>query len=221
MPQLSTPLLPLDTDPPHWLAFTLAFLRLLPSVRTWTTSLNGVQVIFLNAVLLEPYFFFLSQTIIFTWLVFFEDSVLWPLDSINILGINVTFDLSQKLHTTEWAKSATRGLETLIRFRMYLIRALLNLWRVLLRLCMEYCSHIYGFFFFTFHLYSSDISSSLCHTSALSPFSPPQGCLFLSLLQILISSLLSRVGCFFAFISGRVTQHPTDIAWELAPRGWT
>ena len=75
----------------------------------------------------------------------FENSEIQPLSSINILGVNVNSNLSWRLHILEMAKSASRKLGVLFRCRAYFSsEQLLQLYKGLIRPCMEYCSHIWG-----------------------------------------------------------------------------
>ena len=75
----------------------------------------------------------------------FENSSLDPLESINILGINVTSNLSWKSHIASIAKSASKKLGILFRCRHYFSsEQLLQLYKGLIRPCMEYCSHVWG-----------------------------------------------------------------------------
>ena len=75
----------------------------------------------------------------------FDNSLLDPLDSINILGINVTSNLSWQSHISTIAKSASKKLGILFRCRRYFSpEQLLQLYKGLIRPCMEYCSHVWG-----------------------------------------------------------------------------
>ena len=81
----------------------------------------------------------------FDFNIIFENSIIHPLDSINILGINITSNLSWKPHISAIAKSASKKLGILFRSRRYFSsNQLLKLYRGLIRPCMEYCSHIWG-----------------------------------------------------------------------------
>ena len=75
----------------------------------------------------------------------FEDKEIEPLPSINILGVNVTNNLSWRHHIIGLARSASRKLGILYRCRAYFSSPqLLQIYKGLIRPCMEYCSHIWG-----------------------------------------------------------------------------
>ena len=75
----------------------------------------------------------------------FDNNVIQPLNSINILGINISSNLSWRQHISEIAKSASKKLGVLFRCRKYFSsEQLLQLYVGLIRPCMEYCSHIWG-----------------------------------------------------------------------------
>ena len=68
-----------------------------------------------------------------------------PLSSINILGVQISSNLSWRDHIVQIAKSATRKLGVLFRCRRYFSSdQLLKLYVGLIRPCLEYCSHIWG-----------------------------------------------------------------------------
>ena len=76
---------------------------------------------------------------------FFESSPLVPQESINILGVTVRHDLSWKPHIMAIAKTASKKLGILFRFRKYFTSfQLLKLYKGLIRPCLEYCCHIWG-----------------------------------------------------------------------------
>ena len=75
----------------------------------------------------------------------FDDSLLDPLNSINILGIIVTSNLSWQSHVSTIAKSASKKLGILFRCHRYFSsEQLFQLYKGLIRPCMEYCSHVWG-----------------------------------------------------------------------------
>ena len=75
----------------------------------------------------------------------FEGSVIEPLNSINVLGLQVTSNLSWKPHILAIAKSASKKLGILFRFKKYFTSPqLLQLYKSLIRPCLEYCCHIWG-----------------------------------------------------------------------------
>ena len=75
----------------------------------------------------------------------FEDNLIEPLSSINILGVQISSNLSWRDHIVQIAKSATRKLGVLFRCRRYFSSdQLLKLYVGLIRPCLEYCSHIWG-----------------------------------------------------------------------------
>ena len=77
--------------------------------------------------------------------IIFENNVIDPLDSINILGINVASNLSWKHHIQGIAKSACKKLGVLFRCRDYFTSEnLFHLYKSLIRPCLEYCSHVWG-----------------------------------------------------------------------------
>ena len=73
----------------------------------------------------------------------FENNEILPLTSINILGVQVACNLSWKEHITNIAKSASKKLNVLFRFKKYFSSAqLLKIYKGFIRPCLEYCSHI-------------------------------------------------------------------------------
>ena len=78
-------------------------------------------------------------------LINFENNIIPPLSCINILGVNITHNLSWRQHILELARSASKKLGVLFRCRAYFSsQQLLRLYVGLIRPCMEYCSHIWG-----------------------------------------------------------------------------
>ena len=77
--------------------------------------------------------------------ILFEDSLIEPLSTINILGVQISSNLSWKAHIDQIAKSASKKLGVLFRCRKYFSSdQLFKLYIGLIRPCLEYCSHIWG-----------------------------------------------------------------------------
>ena len=77
--------------------------------------------------------------------IIFDNNVIRPLTSINILGIEIASNLSWRNHIVQIAKSASKKLGVLFRCKKFFIPAqLLKLNAGLLCLSLEYCSHICG-----------------------------------------------------------------------------
>ena len=75
----------------------------------------------------------------------FEDNLITPSKSINILGLNISSNFSWKPHLSTIAKAASQKLGILFRLRSYFTPAqLLQIWKGLIRPCLEYCSHVWG-----------------------------------------------------------------------------
>src|SRR5678816_4058635 len=75
----------------------------------------------------------------------FDGSLVSPVDNINILGININKKMSYKPHITMVARAASKKLGVLFRLRDFFSSSqLLQLYKGLIRPCMEYCSHIWG-----------------------------------------------------------------------------
>ena len=75
----------------------------------------------------------------------FDNSEIPPLDSINILGLEINNKMSWKDHIVGLARSASKKLGILFRFRRFFSsEQLLQIYVGLVRPCMEYCSHIWG-----------------------------------------------------------------------------
>ena len=75
----------------------------------------------------------------------FDGSIVFPENNINILGLNINNKLSWKPHITSVAKAASKKLGILFRLRgFFSSEQLLQLYKGLIRPCMEYCSHIWG-----------------------------------------------------------------------------
>ena len=77
--------------------------------------------------------------------IIFEDSEIPPLNSINILGVQISSSLSWRDHIVQTAKSASKKLGVLFRCKQYFNAAqLFKLYIGFIRPCLEYCSHIWG-----------------------------------------------------------------------------
>ena len=78
--------------------------------------------------------------------IIFEDSKIPPLNSINILGLQISSSLSWRNHIVQIAKSASKKLGVLFQCKQYFNAAqLFKLYTGFIRPCLEYCSHIWGF----------------------------------------------------------------------------
>ena len=78
--------------------------------------------------------------------VLFENSVISPSPSVNILGLTISSDLSWKDHIISLAKVASQKIGVLFRFRNYFTAdQLLTVYLSFIRPGIEYCSHIWGF----------------------------------------------------------------------------
>ena len=74
----------------------------------------------------------------------FEDSEIPPLNSVNILGLQISSSLSWRDHIIQIAKSASKQLGVLFRCKQYFYSAqLFKLYTGFIRPCLEYCSHIW------------------------------------------------------------------------------
>ena len=77
--------------------------------------------------------------------IIFEDSEIPPLNSVNILGLQISSSLSWRDHIVQIAKSASKKLGVLFRCKLYFNSAqLFKLYIGFIRPCLEYCSHIWG-----------------------------------------------------------------------------
>ena len=77
--------------------------------------------------------------------IIFNNNEILPLNSINILGLNISSSLSWRDHIVEIAKSASKKLGALFRCKKYFnSEQLFKLYIGLIRPCLEYCSHIWG-----------------------------------------------------------------------------
>ena len=74
-----------------------------------------------------------------------EDSKTLPLDSINILGLQISYSLSLRDHIVQIAKSASKKFGVLFQCKYYFNSAqLFKLYTSFIRPCLEYCSHTWG-----------------------------------------------------------------------------
>ena len=77
--------------------------------------------------------------------IIFEDSEIPPLNSVNILGLQISSSLSWRDHIVQIAKSASKKLGVLFRCKLYFNSTqLFKLYTGFIRPCLEYCSHIWG-----------------------------------------------------------------------------
>ena len=77
--------------------------------------------------------------------ILFDNSEIQPLSSINILGVQISGNLSWKDHIVQIAKSASKKLGVLFRCRKFFNSfQLFKLYTGFIRPCLEYCSHIWG-----------------------------------------------------------------------------
>ena len=77
--------------------------------------------------------------------IIFEDSEIPPLNSVNILGLQISSSLSWRDHIVQIAKSASKKLGFLFRRKQYFNSAqLFKLYTGFIHPCLEYCSHIWG-----------------------------------------------------------------------------
>ena len=77
--------------------------------------------------------------------IIFADSEILPLNSVNILGLQISSSLSWRDHIVQIAKSASKKLGVLFRCKQYFNSAqLFKLYTGFIHPCLEYCSHIWG-----------------------------------------------------------------------------
>src|SRR5678815_2231244 len=76
--------------------------------------------------------------------VFFDGSVVSPVDNINILDLNMNKKMSWKTHITTVARAASRNWKFCLDCETFLLFSVAPLYKGLIRQCMEYCSHIWG-----------------------------------------------------------------------------
>ena len=85
--------------------------------------------------------------------IIFENVEINPLESINVLGLEICDNLSWKNHIEGLVKSASKKLGILFRCRRYFSsQELLQLYVGLIRPCLEYCSHVWGGSYYTYLL---------------------------------------------------------------------
>ena len=73
----------------------------------------------------------------------FEDNEIQPLNSINILGVQVASNLSLREHITNIDKSASKTLGVLFICKKYVsLEQLLKIYKGCIRRCLEYCSWV-------------------------------------------------------------------------------
>ena len=77
--------------------------------------------------------------------IIFEDNSIEPLSSINILGVQISSNLSWRNHIIQITKSASKKLGVLFRCKKFFSSVqLFKLYIGLIRPCLEYCSHVWG-----------------------------------------------------------------------------
>ena len=77
--------------------------------------------------------------------IFFQDSEIPPLNSVNILGFQISSSLSWRDHIVQIAKSASKKLGVLFCCKQYFNAAqLFKLYTGFICPCLEYCSHIWS-----------------------------------------------------------------------------
>ena len=77
--------------------------------------------------------------------IIFEDSEIPPLNSVNILGLQISSSLSWRDHSVQIAKPASKKLGVLFLCKQYFNSArLFKLYTGFIRPCLEYYSHIWG-----------------------------------------------------------------------------
>ena len=147
--------------------------------------------------------------------IIFEDSEILPLNSINILGLQISSSLSWRDHIVQIAKSASKKLGVLFRCKQYFHSAqLFKLYTGFICPCLEYCSHIWG---------SSPYTSLLdrIESKAIRLISDPS---LTSILNPL--SLRRKVAClslFYRYYFGHcsdelATRIPSPMAWPRSTR---
>ena len=76
--------------------------------------------------------------------IIFEDSEILPLNSVNILGLQICSSFSWRDHIVQIAKSVSKKL-VFFRCKQYFNSAqLFKLYTGFIHPCLEYCSHIWG-----------------------------------------------------------------------------
>ena len=85
--------------------------------------------------------------------IIFEDSEIAPLNSVNILGLQISSSLSWRDHIVQIAKSASKKLGVLFQCKLYFNFAqLFKIVYCFLYPCLKYCFHIWGSSPYTFLL---------------------------------------------------------------------
>ena len=156
--------------------------------------------------------------------IIFKDSEIPPLNSVKILGLQISSSLSWRDHIFQIAKSALKKMGVLFRCQQYFNSAqLFKLYTGFIHPCLEYCSHIWGSSPYTSLL--DKVESKAMHligdplTSTLDP-------LWLHFLfstaVTLITALMNWPPVFHLQWLGRVPhvrQHlPTAIVWNSPMR---
>ena len=128
--------------------------------------------------------------------IIFEDSEILPLNSFNILGLKISSSLSWRDHIVQIAKSTSKKLGVLFWCKQYFNSAqLFKLYTGFIRLCLEYCSHIWGSSPFTSLLDRAEskairLIGDPSLTSTRPSVSSPHGGFSISFLPLLLWSLL-------------------------------
>ena len=77
--------------------------------------------------------------------IIFVDSEILPLNSVNILGLQISSSLSWRDHVVQIAKSASKKLGVLFRCKQYFNSVqLFKQYTGFIRPCLEYCFHIWS-----------------------------------------------------------------------------
>ena len=152
--------------------------------------------------------------------IIFEDSEIPPLNSINILGLQISSSMSWRDHIVQIAKLASKILGVLFRCKQYFNSAqLFKLYTCpgFIRPCLEYCSHIWGSSPYT-SLLDRVESKAFCLigdpslTSTLDPsVSSPQGGFSISFLPLLLWSLLWWIGRLYYTSNGSARFYTAGI----------
>ena len=147
--------------------------------------------------------------------VIFEDSKIPPLNSINILGLQIFSSLSWRDHIVQIAKSASKKLEVLFWCKQYFNSAqLFKLYTDFIHPCLEYCSRIWG---------SSPYTSLLDRVESKTTRSIDDPSLTLTLdplsLRCKVASLSLFYRCYFGHCSNELaTCVPPPIARPRSTR---
>ena len=150
--------------------------------------------------------------------IIFENNKIPHLNSINILGLQISSSLSWRDHIVQIAKSASKKLGVLFRCEQYFNSAqLFKLYTGFIRPSLEYCSRIWGTSPYTSLL--DRVESKAIHligepslTSTLDPLPPRRKVASLSLfLPLLLWSLLWWIGRLYSTSNGSATFHTAGI----------